>query len=288
MTEFLTQDEVRQRCNSFLENTHMKTRHFCKKIGLSPEGYYNWMDCEFDIKPETMIRIMDYLNSQEARELLEERKVYKPIEACSQLTKLNENKIKRLCKDGVIDAKHDAGGHWFPNINDLQNYVYVHHPELAFKSVPHPQMLAFGSLGLDPRVSWQPVLSAHNDNEIFKPDRYEFNDPILISSDGRLFNCRTRNLIAAKPNQKGYIRTNLPKGKKTVTVDLHVMTAYFFCPNRRFVREVHHLNHKKHDNRACNLLWCTPKEHDELHRLWDTDKKAYWRYVNQIRRENKW
>lgn len=288
MTEYLTQDEVRQRCNSFLESTRMKIRSFCKKIGLSPEGYYNWIDDEFDLKPETMIRVMDYLTSQEARELLEERKKYKPIDICAQLTRVKEDKIKSLCRDGVIDAKHYAGGHWFPNINDLQHYVDVNHPELAFRSVPHPKMLAFGSLDINPKELWKPILSAHNSDEIFKPDRYELDDQVLISNNGRLFNCRTRNLIAGKPNQKKYVHVNLRQNNKDTSFYIHVLVAYFFCPNGRYLDYVHHINGKKSDNRACNLLWVTKAEHDKCHRLMRTDKKAYREYVNQIRKSNKW
>lgn len=286
--EYLTQDEVRRECSVFIKNTCMTNKHFCGKIGLSREGFNNWMDGESNIMPNTMTRIMEYLNSQEAHDLLEERKVYKPIKACSQQTKLDNAKIRSLCDNGVIDAKRDTGGHWFPNINDLRKYVYVHHPELAFESVPHPKMLAFGSLTLDPKESWKPVLSAHNSSEIFEPYRYEFDDQILISKDGRLFNCRTRNLIASKSKPKGYIHVKLLKNGKNVSEPLHQMVAYFFCPNRRYLNEVHHINRKKHDNRASNLIWVTNSEHDECHRLMKKDKKAYRKYISKLQKANSW
>ncbi|MCA3247055.1 MAG: HNH endonuclease [Azospirillum sp.] len=45
----------------------------------------------------------------------------------------------------------------------------------------------------------------------------------------------------------------------------HRMVATCWVENPTNAPHVHHLNHDKSDNRACNLAWVTPKQHMENH-----------------------
>ena len=45
----------------------------------------------------------------------------------------------------------------------------------------------------------------------------------------------------------------------------HIWVAFMFCPNPDSKTIVHHINGNRRDNRAENLMWCTPEEHVAIH-----------------------
>ena len=45
----------------------------------------------------------------------------------------------------------------------------------------------------------------------------------------------------------------------------HLWVALMFCPNPDSKTIVHHINGNRRDNRAENLMWCTPEEHVAIH-----------------------
>lgn len=283
--------ELCDRCNAFIEDTSITVRGFCPKIGLSHEYFYKWQRGEVNLSETKLHEIEAYLNSKEAQSLLEKTRTYVPLEKASNQFGLNPNKIRDLCKMGALRHERTSGGRYFVNIDDLKKFVQLKFPErLCYESIPHNQMLVFGALYTDLDTNWKPILSAHNWNEIFDSERHEYNCQYWISNDGYIFNAFTRNLMGTKSDRKGYICVNLEKGKdnELVTRYVHRLVAEFFCPNRRYKDYVHHINGRKQDNRASNLLWVTKAEHDECHRFMKKDEKAYRRYVNKIKRENKW
>lgn len=47
---------------------------------------------------------------------------------------------------------------------------------------------------------------------------------------------------------------------------MHRLVAEYFCEGYSSKKDIHHKNLKRNDNRACNLICLTKKDHLDLHR----------------------
>lgn len=286
--------ELMQRCDTFIRDSRIKVGQFCSMVGIKRQSYYDWMNGRTAPCNEAVEKIECFLSSEKAHDLLTEGAKYLPLHECARITGLSKHVISRLCNDGVIECIRSSGGRIRACIEQLRTYANMKHPgRIYFESAQNTQLLAFKDLNLDSDEVWKPMLSQNNDNEIFFPDRHEYANQLWISNKGRIYNATTRNVLGAKPDREGYIAVNLEKFDDNgniilVTRLIHRLVAYFFAPHNDLFRdEVHHINGNPQDNRACNLLWVTPKEHDECHRLMKKDRKAYRRYISKIKRENR-
>lgn len=284
-----------ERCESFIREAHISIKFFCRKANIERETFYELKNGDVTPSQQTVEKIEYFLSSAEAKDLLIQGAQYPPLYECVRLTGLSKYVISRLCTDGIIDCLRSSGGHINGvNIGELRRFVNMKNPgRIYFESEQNPKLLSFGDLGFDLEETWKPMLSQNNDSEIFFSDRHEYANQYWISNKGRVYNATTRNVLGANPDRDGYIAVNLEKFDENgnivlVTRTIHSLVAYFFAPHNDLFRgEIHHINGKKQDNRSCNLLWCTPEEHDECHRLMKSDKKKYREYVKQIQKENK-
>lgn len=80
-----------------------------------------------------------------------------------------------------------------------------------------------------------------------------------VSSLGRVKNARTKHVLKAAPNSKGYKCVLLYRGSKRSRRSflVHRLVAKAFLPNPADLPQVNHLNGQKKDNRLLNLEWCT-------------------------------
>ena len=87
------------------------------------------------------------------------------------------------------------------------------------------------------------------------------NSNFYISSNGRIYNKRTKRIIGKKPKDSSkYIRVNLYKNGKNNYFQLHRLVAEAFIPNPENKPFINHINGIKTDNRVENLEWCTKSE----------------------------
>lgn len=49
-------------------------------------------------------------------------------------------------------------------------------------------------------------------------------------------------------------------------------------------KHVHHINFDRSDNRACNLVVLTPKEHRQIHKLFDPDYGVQMQLLSELRK----
>lgn len=286
--------ELMQRCDTFIRDARIEVGRFCSMAGIKRQSYYNWMNGKTEPCQEAAEKIEHFLSSEKAHNLLAEGSIYCPLHECARITGLTRDVISRLCNDGVIGCIRSSGGRIRANIGQLRTYASTKNPgRIYFESEKNARLLSFNDLRFDPDEAWKPMLSQNNDNEIFCQDRHEYANQYWISSKGRVYNATTRNVLGTEPDREGYIAVNLKKFDNNgniilVTRLIHRLVAYFFVPHDDLFRdEVHHVDGNPQNNRACNLLWVTPKEHDECHRMMKKDKKAYRRYINKIKRENR-
>lgn len=289
-------NELRKLCNNFINQTNITVEQFCKKIRMSRENYYMWQRCERELTPKSIKRIEEYLSSTDAQDLLAKGKKYLPISECSKLLDFSVEKIRKLCQNGTIDAMRSAGNRWFVNIDNLTQYASRNSFfRSSIVSRPEDQELAFGNLQVDFDIMWKPMSSTHNDYEIFDSDIHEYANQYLIANNGIVYNISTERVLGVNHDADNYVRVNLLKYKDREhketyhkTCYVHDLVAYFFCPNGKYKEHVHHIDRDKNNNSASNLIWVTPAEHKICHQLMDADKKAYRKYINQLKKENKW
>lgn len=277
------QDKLKQECSDFLLLTCMNTVDFCKKIKISTEAYYKWQKGVYGPSDDTQYRIRKYLYSKRAQDLLTKRKLYRPISDCASITGLKPNKIRNLCNSGAVSFERNGRGHFYVNIEDLNTYAAKR------THAVNSDGLAFGELSLDPNENLRPLLSTHNDYEIFDESRYEYVHQYWVSDKGRIFNATTRKLLSSEKDGSGYIQVHLQKSATQQDFEyLHRLVAYLFCPNCHYKEFVHHIDGNKQNNRASNLIWVTREEHRECHSLMRKSKKEYNSYIKKLRKDNRW
>ncbi len=135
-----------------------------------------------------------------------------------------------------------------------------------------------GALCLDSRTH------PHN---VFHRDFF-LSKTYYATPNGKIYSTRIDGYLQPTPDMFGRLQVTptLESGNKTFLV--HRLIAYRFCPNRRRLNIVHHINVNKTDNRSRNLLYVTPSEHRELHKLHKTNRREYWQRVREIKRLNAW
>ena len=85
-----------------------------------------------------------------------------------------------------------------------------------------------------------------------------------VDEDGNVFSCITTNSRRkGKLKQEiknGYLSVNLYKYGKQKHRYVHRLVAETFLDNPNQFKYVNHINCNKHDNRVCNLEWCSQSE----------------------------
>lgn len=278
--------DLQKRCEKFIQDAHIKINQFCKIIGISRQAYYGWINGEPRLSDATLDRIANYLDSPEAKELIEQNSKYIPVPDAAHMVGLSGDKIRSLCSCGIVDSKRPGGGRWLVNIESLEEYARKHQNNRL--SQPNSGMLVFGELFSDFDVFWKPVLSCNNSYEIFFPDRHEYDHQYWVSNAGYIYNDTTGELLGNDAKRKGYIYVNLRKNGERVTRLVHLLVAYNFCPNGHYKEFVHHIDGNKQNNHASNLVWVTEAEHRKCHQLMKKNKKAYRKYINTLKKDNQW
>ena len=59
--------ELRERVKAFIDDTGARITTFCKKISISPQYYYQWINNEVEFSSEIANRITTYLNEVYAK-----------------------------------------------------------------------------------------------------------------------------------------------------------------------------------------------------------------------------
>ena len=72
----MNQTRLRERCENFIDKTGIPVGKFCKLIDVSREFYYSWKNMRYDAGRETSRRIDGFLNSAEAKRMLQDASEY--------------------------------------------------------------------------------------------------------------------------------------------------------------------------------------------------------------------
>lgn len=284
-------ENLKSKCENFIKAANITATQFFQQIGLSRQGYYNIINGNVLPYDETIQKIINYLNSEDAQRLIDEGRNYSPTTECASRTGMDINKIRKLCTSGKVHAKQKTpGGRWLVNNEDLNRYIQKEHPsQVSPPWKTKEQKLVFGSMHSNFDVVWNPLLSCNNDYEIFDLNRHEYDYRYWISNVGQIYNTATGEILATNSVREPYVGINLKKDGKNVTRYIHRLVAYCFCPNGKYKDIVHHIDGNKENNRADNLLWVTYAEHKKCHELMDAKKKPeYKKYIGQLLKDNQW
>lgn len=89
------------------------------------------------------------------------------------------------------------------------------------------------------------------------PDRY------LINREGKVYSLISKKLISQRLDRYGYLRCNLYRNQKQVTITVHRLVAMAFLPNPNNLPEVNHKDGNKLNNHIDNLEWVTTSENQK-------------------------
>lgn len=101
-------------------------------------------------------------------------------------------------------------------------------------------------------------------------DYYVSSTGLIKNFDGKLLTQKV---------QEGYRRIGLYKNGRQKFFCVHRLVAAAFIPNSDKKRnQVNHKNHKRDDNRVCNLEWVTNRENSNCKRIHKYSYEFLWDY----------
>ncbi len=174
--------------------------------------------------------------------------------------------------------------------NTLHGYAKEYKPYIAkiendTAAIPSQR---FEKIVCDWDESYKILHSFSNPNYYGSPDKYTSPVLYLVSNKGKIVNAKHAHLLTVRTCTNGYRQISIRKNKKDISTDLHKIVAIMWCPNGKLKQYVHHIDCKKENNRADNLIWMTLEEHHYAHELIKAnDKKAYRKYISQIKKDNR-
>lgn len=165
---------------------------------------------------------------------------------------------------------------------------------LKEKAETNNTQLPFGDIVLDSDESLKIVDGIHNLSCFnHRPGRNLTNPQYAVSNKGRVFNLTENHKMSEVCSTHGYPQVSLSsKGNKQVHERVHVLVAIYWCPNYKLKEEVHHIDNRKTNNCADNLVWVSHSEHNYVHKLLSKaeeigDYTEYNQHIDQIKAENK-
>lgn len=105
----------------------------------------------------------------------------------------------------------------------------------------------------------------------------------LVSNMGRIMNAHTKRVLKPTYNSSGYLTVNLSNGnlteehgykRKTLCVHCAVAEAFLTKPKSSEPLVVHHLDWRRQNNRADNLMYVTAAQHQKIHGVTEQIKEA--------------
>lgn len=99
-----------------------------------------------------------------------------------------------------------------------------------------------------------------------------------ISNKGRIKSIKKHEIIMKQRlNKGGYLKLELRKNGKTVSVLVHRLVALAFIPNPENKPQINHKNSIRTDNKIENLEWCTQSENNKYAYCYgNREKKLYF------------
>lgn len=146
---------------------------------------------------------------------------------------------------------------------------------------------------LDFDESLRLVEGLHNPNNAVKPARYMVSTKYAVSNKGNVYELSKGTKLKPTLNGCEYLQVSLCADSKRLDERVHILTAFCWCPNAKFKKEVHHINAVKTDNNKDNLIWVTTEEHVKAHKLLNAAKNSgdfseYDTFIATIQSENQW
>ena len=103
-----------------------------------------------------------------------------------------------------------------------------------------------------------------------------------ISDKGEVYSKKSKKILKQHKDEKGFYRVQLCYNGYVQSFKVHRLVAEAFIPNPEGLAIVHHINHKKSDNRVANLQWISRYEKSPKYQG-KTNAKLTYEQANQIR-----
>lgn len=120
--------------------------------------------------------------------------------------------------------------------------------------------------------------------EFFTPVTFEEFEHYYVSSKGRIYNSKTKNILKCSPQKSGYPYVGLSNKENKKITTAHRLVALAFIENPENKKTVNHKNGVKEDNSVDNLEWMTDAENLAHAR----ETGLFVQRENYLQEENKW
>lgn len=127
------------------------------------------------------------------------------------------------------------------------------------------------------------------------PTKFQSSIIFAVGDGGTIVNVNTMRQMTPYKTGNGHLQVNLQNGYQP---EVQTLVGLLHCDNGKLKSIFHHINGKKQDNRAVNLLAVNDDEHKKAHRLFDaiTNAKtqeelnaaeiAYQEFIAEVQKDN--
>ena len=155
----------------------------------------------------------------------------------------------------------------------------------------HRYISLFEYMDLEEGDSLRPLDSFNAIPLFADPTKFETSHAYMVSRYGRIFNITSGIELSQSNATHGYKQVCLNRYDKSYPVRVHRLVAFVWCQNGKNKSEVHHIDGRKENNRADNLIFLTLEEHNLADKMLSEAKKngnflEYNRYIEQMRKDN--
>lgn len=150
----------------------------------------------------------------------------------------------------------------------------------------------FGYMVLEDGDSLKPLDSFNGIPNLSDPTEYETSHAYLVSRFGRIFNISTCRELKQSNATHDYKQVGLNSNGKQFYARVHRLVAFVWCENGKNKAEVHHIDGIRTNNRAENLIFLTPEEHDKADRMLKEAKatgkfEEYNAFIAEMQEDNR-
>ena len=173
------------------------------------------------------------------------------------------NNVIIVCNNPVTLANATSVKYWLlSHINILFNYE-VKMPRATAEQVNNSCINIDGE-------EWRDVLDYESIYQVSTIGRVKHSPTTIVevSSTGEVISTRQTKeyILKQSTNKFGYSVVGLTRNSKVNVIGVHRLVASAFIPHLDEQIEVHHIDVNSKNNSVDNLIWVSPREHDNLHR----------------------
>jgi len=198
---------------------------------------------------------------------LDKQDSYITVREAKKITGILSNRIYNILYAGLVD--------YYKNENGRKKNILIKKSSLLEYMANHKSNVnPYGSIQIKQKTPYYFITG--------------YDSVYATTTDGDVINLSTGNKLKPCKNGTDYYCVTLTKNGEERTIYVHQLVAETQVPNSRYYKEIHHIDKNTTNNKAKNLVYVESHAiHSYLHKIMETDKKAYRKMIKEIQKRNK-